>query len=289
MSTTNVSLIVENSLSIPTLISAYYPLVLVVIGTVLNPFTFLVFCRATYRNSKRRPTLHYMRAILIFDIFMLYGWNLDHYLLTIHGFRLQFYTLTSCKFFSFLNHFASEVSAWLRVFITFDRYLGTSRVHRTWFGHSKNVLIIITCIIIFFFLFNLHFLLFACYYTADGSLSPDSALYQIYPRLEILHFVLYDCVPFLLMLIFNSCTIYYMTCTQNMARTQNRRSQHRAISFTIILLTFLFCIMTMPVSIIFSFFVSVTSETVQNLLDAFLYTYHVIEFPIYFELHDLLP
>ena len=139
------------------LIVAYYSLTVTVVGTILNFFTFIILCRSTFRDTRARPTLHYMRTIAIFDILTLYGWNLDHYIYPIHGFYLQFTSLVPCKFLSFLNYFAAQSSAWLRVFICLDRYLSLSRLHRTWFSKSKSVLIIIGCIMGVLFLLNIHF------------------------------------------------------------------------------------------------------------------------------------
>ncbi len=77
---------------------------------------------------------------------MLYGWNLDYYLTTVYQFHMLRYSIVLCRFISFLSYFAAQSSAWLRVFVCLDRYLSLSRIHKTWFGHSKNVLIIIACI-----------------------------------------------------------------------------------------------------------------------------------------------
>src|ERR1700722_11218270 len=58
----------------------------------------------------------------------------------------------------------------------------------------------------FFTLFNFHFFLFACYYTDDGFINPEGTLYRLYPVMDILNLVLYNCIPFVLMLIFDSGT-----------------------------------------------------------------------------------
>jgi hypothetical protein len=120
---------------------AYYSLLLMVLGTILNLLTFVVFFRGKFRNTEERPTIHYMRAIAIVDILMLYGWNLDHYLMNVHGYYASSVSIGICKLVLFINYFAPQTSAWLRVAICLDRYLSLSRLHRTWFGHSKHVLI----------------------------------------------------------------------------------------------------------------------------------------------------
>jgi hypothetical protein len=42
---------------------AYYPIGLIIFGTIANTLTFLTFCRAKFRDTNERPTLRYMRAI----------------------------------------------------------------------------------------------------------------------------------------------------------------------------------------------------------------------------------
>ncbi|CAF1306632.1 unnamed protein product [Rotaria sordida] len=110
-------------------IAAYYSLTLVIVGTLLNTITFIVLCRSTFRNTRTRPTLHYMRAMAIFDILMLYGWNLGHYLATIHEIDLQGLNIPLCRCYSFLNYFAPQSSAWLRVFVSLDRYNDSAVIH----------------------------------------------------------------------------------------------------------------------------------------------------------------
>ncbi|CAF2134123.1 unnamed protein product, partial [Rotaria magnacalcarata] len=83
----------KNDYSLTNVIFGYYGLVLVIIGTLLNLFTFFMLFHSTFGNAKKRPTLHYMREMALFDIAMLYGWNLDHYLLPVHGFKLHFYSV----------------------------------------------------------------------------------------------------------------------------------------------------------------------------------------------------
>jgi len=222
-----------------------------------------------------------MRTIAIFDILMLYGWNLDHYLSGAHGYTLQTYNVPACKFFSFLNYFAAQVSAWLRVFICLDRYLSLSRLHKTWFSQSKHVLIIINCILIVFTIINFPMFLFACYYNADGTVNADSHLYQVYPMWDYMNLGFYNCAPFLFMVIFNSGVIYHLILLQKTSTVQNSQIQHRSISITLVITTFLFLIMTIPGTVAYAFFSSTASVAALHAFDAILYTYHILSFPIY--------
>ena len=124
----------------------YYPLSVIIIGTILNLLTLITLCQTPFRDSKKYATVHYMRAIAVFDILMLYGWNLDHYLLGIYGYTLRTYTIATCKYLPFVNFSAYGISAWLRIFICFDRYFSitrplTYRTNRT----PKRVSLMIAC------------------------------------------------------------------------------------------------------------------------------------------------
>jgi hypothetical protein len=262
-------------------ILAYYPLFIITAGTVLNFLTFIILCRPSFKDTKKQPTILYMRTIAIFDILMLYDWNLDHYLSSVHGFTLEEYSIPSCKFFLFLGYFTAQTTAWLRVFVCLDRYLSLSRLYKTWFSHSKNVIIVITCIISLLALFNLHLMIFGCFYTPDGVIDTDSKLYQIFPLWDYIDLVVYNCIPFIFMVILNSGTIYHLTRLQRTTTVRNSRIQHRSISITLVITTFLFLFMTVPANVAFGFFQTTASPMVLQSADAALFTYHITSFALY--------
>ncbi|CAF3158202.1 unnamed protein product [Rotaria socialis] len=181
---------------------SYYPLALIIFGTALNLLNFSILWRPAFRDTHKRPTIHYMRTIAIFDILMLYGWNFDHFLYGAYGFTLSGYSVPFCKIFSFWNYFTCQVSAWLRVFICLDRYLSLSYLHKTWFSQSKNVITIIMCIITIATIISIHILLFACHYNIDGSINCQARLYEIYPIWDYMHLALYNGVSFIMLLVF---------------------------------------------------------------------------------------
>ncbi|CAF2831008.1 unnamed protein product [Rotaria sp. Silwood2] len=262
------------------LIIAYYSLILVIIGTLFNFLTFLVLCRSTFRDKQARPIVHYMRTIAIFDILMLYGWNLNHYLMIVHEFHLLKYSIVSCKFISFISYFTSQTSAWLRVFVCLDRYLSLSHIHRAWMNRSKTVLIIIACVIMTSILLNLHILIFACYKKNNGTISIQARSYRIYPLWNHVHLGVYNCVPFILMVILNTGVSYHLLHFQRTNSTPNSRIQHRAITLTLVITTSLFLVMTIPAAVAYAFFIQ-ANATLLCFLDGVLYTYHVLSFPLY--------
>ncbi|CAF2147648.1 unnamed protein product [Rotaria magnacalcarata] len=272
---------VDSAISNQQWMAAHASLTLTIVGTVFNLLTFIILCQSTFRNTKTRSTLHYMRAIATFDILMLYGWNLDHYVSTRYGFEIQTLTIPLSRFFSYFNYFNAQTSAWLRVFICWDRYLSLSRLHKTWFSHSKNVLTIIACVIACCTIINGQFLIFGCSFNTDGSITVESATFQIYPTWDYLNLALYNCAPFILMVIFNSGVIYHLIRLRRTSTVQNSRIQHRPISITLVITTFLFLIMTIPGTVGYAFFSNTASDTILYFLDGLLYSYHTLSFPLY--------
>ena len=262
-------------------IVAYYALLLIIFGTLFNMITFIVFCRAKFRNAQERSTIHYMRAIAIVDILMLYGWNFDHYLTTVYGFSLGSTSIAACKISIFINYFAPQASAWLRIFTCLDRYLCLSRLGRTWFSSTKNALIIIAVIVIFFTFFNLHILILACTYNASGRITGNTSTYKIFPLWDWVNLGLYNGIPFFIMAYLNTGVIYHLFRLKNTSTVQNSRIQHRSMSITLVITTVAFMLLTIPPTVCYGFFYSKLSVVILHLLDSLMYTYHVMAFPLY--------
>ncbi|CAF3365033.1 unnamed protein product [Rotaria sp. Silwood1] len=217
MSDVNTTSIITTEPSRAAIIGAYYSLTLVIVGTLLNILTFIVLCRSTLRNTKTRPTLHYMRAMAIFDILMLYGWNIDHYLATIYGFTFSKRAIPLCR--------------------------------------------------------------------PNGTINIASWLYAVYPLWDYVNLGVYNCAPFILMVTFNSGVIYHLIHLRHTSTVQNSRIQHRSISITLVITTFLFLIMTIPATVGYAFF-STAGSTILHLLDGLLYTYHILSFALYMITYD---
>ena len=279
--TTNINLISTTPTDSEFILTIYYPLILIIVGTILNLLTFIVLCRSPFRDVKKQPAMHYMRTMTIFDTLVLYGWNLDHFFTTMHGISLSQYGILSCKLINFISYFSTQTSAWLRVFICIDRYLSLSHLNRTCLNKSKSILIIIGSTIGVFFLLNSHILLFACYFESDGEINPNAVWYQIYPFWDHVQLVIYNCLPFIFMVIFNSGVIYHLTRLRRTSTIQHSRIHHRSISITLVLTTFLFLAMTIPSGVTFAFFPTVATPFVQRLVDEIYFSYHVLSFVLY--------
>ncbi len=125
----------------------------------------------------------------------------------------------------------------LRIFINLDLYLSFSYHHRTWFSHPKSILIIIVSVISFFTLFNFHLIIFGCFYEPNG----------------LINLVMYNCLPFLFMVIFNSGFIYHLIHLRHIIIIHKSRIRHQAISITLVITTFLFLVMAIPATVAYEF------------------------------------
>ena len=167
------------------------------------------------------------------------------------------------------------------MFVCLDRYLSLSRLHKTWFNQSKNVLIIITTTLTIIIIINFHFFPFVCFYESDGSVNPESRRYNVYPMWDYVNLGLYNCIPAIFMSVFNSGVIYHLIRIRQTSTIQNSRIHHRSISITLVITTCLFLVMTTPATISFAFFQQVTARMILQIFDYVLYTYHLLSFPVY--------
>lgn len=265
----------------PSSVVAYYSLCLVIVGTLLNSFTLFILCRARFRNAGIKSVIYYMRVMAVFDILMLYGWNLDHYVFSIHGFLIQKVSIPVCRFLSFFNYVVPQSSAWFRVFVSLDRYLSLNHLHRTWLNQPKHILIIIGCVIGCCTALNAVFLFYGCSINKAGGVSVYSSTLKMYPLWDYINLGVYNCAPFLLMTLFNCGIIYQLFRLHYSIDREHSRIRHGPISVTLLITTFAFLFMTVPATVGFAFFYT-SNQTILNLMDCALYSYHIISFPLYF-------
>ena len=272
--------------SIGTILFTYYPLCLTCATTVLNSLILIILYQKVFRQ---RPTIRYMSAMAIVDMLLLYGWNLDHFFRLKFGFEVDRLSVLSCKISAYLNHFLSQSSAWLRVWMCVDRFFTLNQVRQRRAVHQhRRVIFLIGFTFITLALINLHLPIFACYSSKNGTkISSGSLYYRLYPAWSYVNLALYNIIPFILMLIFNTLIIRHLILIKRTSTLQQSHIRHSSISIPILLSAFLFCIMTTPPAIIFAFFhLQVQSEIFQNLLlsllDSIKYTYHSLSFFLYF-------
>lgn len=67
---------------------SYYPLFLVIAGTILNLLTFVTLCQRTFRDTKKQPIMHYMRTMAILIIIIMEYMDSDFLNTVLHHVKL---------------------------------------------------------------------------------------------------------------------------------------------------------------------------------------------------------
>ncbi|CAF3657013.1 unnamed protein product [Rotaria socialis] len=296
-----------------------YALALVIIGTLGNLITIIILCRPSLR---RYVTMRYLVAVSVCDIISLYGWNLNNfYKFSISSRRtnLEEISLVHCRVVSYLTFVGLQLSSWHLAAVSLDRCC--SLYFLTWkqtYGKLSRTKYHIGILAIVCLLLNSHILFLNGY--RDGPPHYKVECYKrrtnpfyIFPQWERIHLILYNLCPFSIMLL---CNIYIIFVTVRSARIRtsipapsSRKcsrpsiARHRQLSLMLILITFVFVLLTLPSCIYFVFFRHRMSpkkysrnhrHMIQICLSSIQFTSHAINFFLYCfsgtnfrtELHD---
>ena len=98
----------------------YVSLVIIAIGLIGNTVSFAIF--RFHRHFKTMPSMVYLSFISITDSLSLLVWNLDHYLLPNHGFKLETTNEPMCRIMTFEQFCSLQASAFLLSVLTVDRF-----------------------------------------------------------------------------------------------------------------------------------------------------------------------
>jgi hypothetical protein len=204
-----------------------------------------------------------------------------------------------CKFFQFIQYFSLETSGILLSFACIDRYFTVinkpgSLISKLPFGTIKSS--IIWCILLSFFIFSLNSLLFIDrikYYDNKTFLIDNFTLiinlesgydmetlitgFKLFPTWDKIHIILYPTVPVCIMFVFNILLIrktlaLYKNRNTNFKSIRNQQHCHiskkRNLTWSLLYITFLFIIMTMPSSVCYGFFNDYFNSTtsLQNII-----------------------
>jgi hypothetical protein len=106
-------------------IIAIYDACLILFGTLGNAFTFYV----AFRNRKN-TTFLFLMFLSISDCITLYWWNLNHFVRPYWDIDLQNSNYIYCKFMNFFQFTSFQLSGWMLVLISADRYFSVLLI--TW-------------------------------------------------------------------------------------------------------------------------------------------------------------
>jgi len=299
----------------------YFPFVIIFLGLTGNPLTFTIL--RTNKVLKKQSSMMVFSFISILDLLSLFTWNLDSYFSVFYDFSYEMKNLIVCRLMVFLQYFGIESSALLLSFISIDRYFTIiskpgSFVSRLPFGTPRTAFIWSSAITIFIFLLNSHILILNGYqdqpqylnetstfkindsflnntqlklnYSDDIHCYSYSSSFELSKFYDIIKMSIYSIIPFATMTFFNSLIIYQtLNIKQNLNRSNlqsvniYRKKQQMTISLVIV--TFIFLIMTLPNAIFFGFFSDNIriSKYIGILLDHIGFLHHsTLFFSLYF-------
>jgi hypothetical protein len=287
---------------------SYYPLVLIIIGTIFNLASFFVMHR---RNLSKYSCMRILSILALVDAFVLYQWNLNTFfkynLSKAPGYEdLEEMSLFYCRFISYFAFSLLQISSWLLSLVSFDRlmimysYYWKTKISQ----QPQRINLLIALIFVIILTMNSH-LLFKNGYTRlllEASESNQSILQvvcyksktddrYIFPKWEKAHLVLYNLMPFSVMLTCNSLIIYSIKTSESKiihANKINKKSawRKRRMTLMLILVTFSFILLTLPSVIVHTFMRAFLSDKpyrrlVNLCVNNLLHTSHAINFFLY--------
>lgn len=107
-------------LSLTNHILLIYPWLMILIGTVSNLLSFLVFTRPKLKKSS---TFFYLSCLCIVDLLTVYTFCINFICLYLFNIDIQLLNPIMCRVYSFLVYFLPQVSAWTVAAVSFDRVI----------------------------------------------------------------------------------------------------------------------------------------------------------------------
>lgn len=198
------------------LMNSIFPLMILPIATLGNSLCFLVFCRAKFQKRLTRTSSICLRLLCINDSILLYLFIIDVLLRIYMKPSIRIYsTPITCRLYKFIRYSFLDMSAYLQLGLTTDRFICC--VHHTYYSHwrKKNYLYYLLSIALFLiFLKNSSFL--SPFYGYPG-LYKNRTITKCSVRMEAKRFATYmaygqtlidvvfiTCLPFFLIVYFNS-------------------------------------------------------------------------------------
>ncbi len=136
-------------------IVAIYEISIIILGTFGNAFVFYV----GYRNRTTSPTFLFLMFMSIADLVSMYWWNLSHFIEPFFFIDIQNYNFYLCKFLSFFQFTSLQISAWILVLISVERYFSVHIVSwkQAYFGY-RTALITVSALSLALIAINAHVL-----------------------------------------------------------------------------------------------------------------------------------
>ncbi|CAF0797487.1 unnamed protein product [Adineta ricciae] len=292
--------------------AAIYALLLIIVGTIGNMLTIIILLRA---NLRQYTTMRYLTAVASADLCSLYSWNLNlfyKHLINPYQNDLEDSSIFTCRLISFIAFVSLQLSSWYLTLVSVDRCLN---IHFLFWNRQlgradRSTYIILTITIIIISL-NLHLLFLNGYRQPNCTPFAKRTCYvcyarpndrhYIFPKWEKIHVIIYNFIPFSIMLISNCFIIRRSILSTHRQRsmsavdcrrvsvknTSNRQRKQRQLTYILLSVTFLFVLLTTPVMIYNVFLRNYLKDRkplkyiVLGILLCIQFTSHAINFFVY--------
>lgn len=256
-----------------------YSFILILVGTPLNLLCYYIFTRLVPNRSN--PTIIVFAHLALIELLIPFTWNINYvvreilwkYLKNISFKNLEQHSLFVCKLISYGAYFSLECAAWLKTLATFARCVSLNHQWsiNKWISKPSIIRYIIFAVIIVVALINFPIWIIngkhAIYTNEFNQTKIEVKCYQskFFQFWEIVHLLLYNFIPFTLMILFNVLIIRQVRQSSQRTRRSKLKSQHSTrrhtkscdggrLTKTLILITIFFIVFTSPAAIFYIFF-----------------------------------
>lgn len=290
-------------------LAGLYSLLLIIVGTPLNLLCFYIYKRLV--PNRTNPTIIVFAHLALIELLIPFTWNINYVIRELFWKyqtgstlkNLEGHSLFVCKLISYSAYFSLQCAAWLKTLATFARCV---TVHHGWPINkwlSKPVVIqrVIWCVIFLIALIN-----FPIWIVNGESVEKTNQWNETIVQIrcyqakffvfwEIVHLLLYNFIPFTLMIICNIMITRQVRDSRR--RTQRSKMNSRnstssrassvvggRLTKTLILITVFFILFTAPAAIFYIVFgkrVKIHRDLITMSLSNLATTSHVTSFIIY--------
>ncbi|XP_045159566.2 cysteinyl leukotriene receptor 2-like [Mercenaria mercenaria] len=239
------------------------PPIIISIGTVGNILTVIILLRYMRKISS---TAVFLLTLAISDTLFLLNAPLRRWIIVIWDKDVRYISELGCKFSVYLTYSSLQLSSWILVAVTVERFICVVWPHRVRLGCTrKSATGVVAVLILIIFGSNAH--IFYGFGRSDLPIFNNQGLCE--PLYEGYHtfwskmytwidFAVVFLVPFVVLLVANTAIIYKLRKSQNQRRKlsiiksaghKNKASDTRTVTIMLICLSVVFFISLTPVSI----------------------------------------
>lgn len=289
--------------------SGLYSLILILVGTPLNLLCFYIFTRLV--PNRLNPTIIVFAHLALIELLIPFTWNINYvvrellwkHLKNISIKNLEQHSLFVCKLISYSAYFSLQCAAWLKTLATFARCVSLNHQWSLNKWISKPFIIRRVIWIVIFLIALINFPIWIIngkrnlYKNELNQTKIKIKCYQskFFQFWEIVHLLLYNFIPFTLMILCNILIIRQVresskrTKRSKMKSRVSTKSQTKSndsgrLTKTLMLITIFFIIFTSPAAIFYIFFgkrIKWHRDLITMSLSNLATTSHVTSFIIY--------